>query len=213
MKNKPAVIDINLVPKDPFYATTLGRILKWALSAGRYIVIFTELVVIMSFATRFTLDRQLTDLNSEILIKQSVVESYGDLEKDFRTAQAKIQEYSKLTEQEPLLENFVYMSEVTPEGVQLTQMAINNSGITATGTTNSQPSFNLFVNNLQLSPHFVNVSLDSVESTQDGEAGLAFKLRAITREVKKVPTPAQNTDPTSEQPGTPAGMPGEQNGI
>ena len=79
MKKQPAAITINLVPKDPFFATIPGRVLKWALSAGRYIVIFTELVVIISFATRFTLDRQVTDLNDTITSKEAIINSYGAL--------------------------------------------------------------------------------------------------------------------------------------
>jgi hypothetical protein len=55
-------INVNLLPQDPFFETVFGRFLKWALSIGRYIVIFTELIVILSFASRFTLDRMVTDL-------------------------------------------------------------------------------------------------------------------------------------------------------
>ncbi len=189
MKHKSAAIAINLVPKDPFYETVLGRVLKWALSAGRYIVIFTELVVIASFATRFTLDRQLTDLNSEVLVKQSIAESYGELEASFRSAQQKLLEYQKLTAEEPILDNFTYMSEVTPTGVMLSELVISNSQVLASGTTLSQAAFNIFINNLQLSPHFISVNLNTVESMPDNEPGLAFQLRATTKEVKKVVAP------------------------
>lgn len=203
MKHKPAVIDINLVPKDPFYDTLLGRVLKWALSAGRYIVIFTELVVIASFATRFTLDRQLTDLNSEILVKQSIAESYGDLESNFRAAQSKMQEYQKLNVNEPILDSFTYMTQVTPQGVALEELVIKGDGIIASGTTLSQSAFNLLINNLQLSPYFLNVTIDSVESVEDAP-GIAFSLRAATHEVKKVkPSPkpkGPGTKPVLKQP-------------
>jgi hypothetical protein len=189
MKNKPAEIDINLVPKDPFYDTLVGRVLKWALSAGRYIVIFTELVVIASFATRFTLDRQLTDLNGEILIKQSIAESYGDLEKEFRLAQNKIEEYQKISANQPILENFDYISQVTPSGVVLEELVIDSHGVVAKGTTISQAAFNTLINNLQLSPHFINVTIDKVGSLEEKNIpGIAFSLRATTHEVKKIET-------------------------
>jgi hypothetical protein len=95
MKKKPATININLIPRDPFFDTAMGRTLQWAISIGRYIVIFTQIVVILSFAARFTLDFQLTNINKSITQNYSTIESFGDLEKDFRLAQAQIGEYEK----------------------------------------------------------------------------------------------------------------------
>ncbi len=81
---------VNLLSKDPFSESFVGKILMWALSIGRYIVVFTELVVILSFLSRFTLDRQMTDLNSKINQQLLIVESYGGLEENFRSIQDKL---------------------------------------------------------------------------------------------------------------------------
>ena len=64
---QPHHLSINLLPQDPFYETPIGRVMAWASTVGRYLVIFTEVVVIFSFASRFKLDRDLTDLNATIL--------------------------------------------------------------------------------------------------------------------------------------------------
>lgn len=189
MKNKPpAQIKINLLPKDPFFESIVGRSLQWALSAGRYIVIFTELVVIISFITRFSLDRQLTDINTDIAQKEMVIKSYGDLEANFKIAQSKIAKIKELDQESNIIEVFPYISEITPEGIQMSKLTIRPTGISADGSTLSQTSFNRFVSNLELSPHFLNVSIDRVESNDD-EAGFAFSLRADTKEVKKVEAP------------------------
>lgn len=181
MSKKPATININLVPKDPFFHTTLGRALQWALSAGRYIIIFTELIVIISFAARFTLDRQITDLNSDIVSNQAAISNYGELENDFRLAQSKIENVQQIEQDVNIVDVFQRLSDVTPQDVTLSQLAISPDSISVTGKTLSQTSFNLLVNNIQLSPQFKNVVVSKVESEDDGSPGLLFNIQADTK--------------------------------
>jgi Tfp pilus assembly protein PilN len=181
MSKKPATININLVPKDPFFHTPLGRALQWALSAGRYIIIFTELIVIISFAARFTLDRQITNLNTDIVSRQGTIQNYGELEADFRLAQAKIENVKQIEQDVNIVDVFEKLSEVTPQDVSLTQLIISPSGVSVTGRTLSQTSFNLLINNLQLSPQFRNVSVSKVESEEEGSPGLLFTILADTK--------------------------------
>lgn len=186
MKKKPATIKINLVPKDPFFATIPGRVLKWALSAGRYIVIFTELVVIISFATRFTLDRQVTDLNQAISNKEAIINSYGPLENNFRVAQSKISSYQQINQSGNIVETFADVKEIIPEGIELDDLVINNDTVIASGTTQSQTAFNLLINNLQLSTKFHEVAVDRVESNEDNtQPGFSFSIRAKTKIIEK----------------------------
>ena len=186
MKKKPAAIKINLVPKDPFFGTIPGRVLKWALSAGRYIVIFTELVVIISFATRFTLDRQVTDLNEKIATKESSINSYGPLESNFRIAQDKISNYQQVKQDNNIVSTFADISEITPEGIILDELVINTDTIIASGNALSQSAFNLLINNLQISPNFQNITVDTVESNDDSnQPGFAFNIRANTSVIVK----------------------------
>lgn len=196
MKKQPAQIDINLVPRDPFFSTALGRFLQWALSAGRYIVIFTELVVIISFATRFTIDRQLTDLNSEIFKKKSIIESYGDLEQRFLSVQTRMDSIKQIEQDVILTSVFENLSKVTPRDVTLSQMTISPTTASITGTTLSQDSFNLLVNNLQLSGNFFNISVTKVESGEDKNPGFSFNITANTKEIKK--EEAKKTTPTEK---------------
>lgn len=180
MKNKAVVIDINLVPKDPFFETSLGRILQWALSAGRYIVMFTELVVVLSFATRFYLDRQVTDLNKAISRQEAVVSSYGDFEQDFLAAQEKINQYQQITQRSNLVEIFPVLRQVIPNGVEFQELAIYPDKISITGTVLSQQALNLLINNLQISPNFINVVVNTIESQGTLNAGFSFQLSAQT---------------------------------
>lgn len=175
-----ADVQINLIPEDPFFKTVLGRTLRWALSVGRYIVIFTELLVILSFVARFTLDRQLTDLNEAIYEKKTVIESYGDLESNVRLTQAKIKQYEQLEQQANLSEVFPALSQIIPSGVILAELVINPERVILNGRTSSQNSLNTLINNLQLSPDFFQISVDKIEAGGRNTPGFEFSMRART---------------------------------
>ncbi len=186
-------ITINLLPKDPFYTSMVGRILTWAMSAGRYLVIFTELIVIISFATRFKLDRDVTDLNTSLHQKKIIIESYGPLEQNVRQTQAKLEEYQKQEQSSNIIDVFAYLTEVTPNDVILDKLIVNPTSVVVSGKTLSQVAFNTLINNLQLSPHFRNVTISKVEASQEN-SGLEFQLQANTKD--SVSTQKQPSSPT-----------------
>ena len=190
-------IEINLLPKDPFLASPMGKILQWALSVGRYIVIFTELIVIISFITRFSLDRQLTDLNEKIFQKKTVIQSYGDLEAKVRLAQQKTQQYSQLADQPNLSEVFPQLTAIIPQGVSLNELTVKPGLISFTGTALSENSFNLLVNNLQVSQDFSEIVVTSITTSKDQERdpGFEFNINSKTSQ----PTPAPVVAPAEVQ--------------
>lgn len=193
MKKKVISFDINLIPKDPFFATPAGQVLKWALTVGRYIVIFTEMVVIMSFVTRFSLDRQVTDLNEAIAQKRTIIQSYGDLEDSVRQVQSTLEEYALLKGQVNITEIFPELTRIFPRDTELTELIIRPDQISFSGKTLTQSSLNNLINNVQLSTRFSNVVVDKIESntTEEG-GGFDFVIRANTRvaEIRTVSTPA-----------------------
>jgi Tfp pilus assembly protein PilN len=185
MSKKPAAISINLIPKDPFFDSTVGRILQWALSAGRYIVIFTELVVIVSFAARFTLDREITDLNSDIHSYAQIIEQDEVFEQEFVSIQDRLTDLKSIDTESDIIGIFQDLTRVTPQDIDIQQLAISPTKVTITGRTLSQTSFNLLVNNLQLSGDFFNINITRVESGDTNEPGFGFNINADTKVVTK----------------------------
>jgi hypothetical protein len=171
-------IAINLAPQDPFFETPLGRFLKWALSVGRYIVIFTELIVIVSFASRFTLDRMVTDLNGAIVQKERAISSYGDLEKNFRFVQQQIEDYKQLKQDANIAEIFPILNANIPNNVVFETLLVRQDSVNFTGSALSQEALNVLVNNLQLSSQFTEVSINKIESMAEKTAGVNFDVRA-----------------------------------
>ncbi len=171
-------IDVNLVPKDPFFNTYLGKLLRWALSVGRYIVIFTELIVILSFVTRFSIDRQITDLNDSIFQKQTVIESFGDLETQIRTTQKKIEHFLQIEQQTNIVDIFPALSEITPRSISMDQVIIRPTNISLSGKAVSQQGLNTLISNIQLSPTFTNVNVGKIATDQESGQGFEFTISA-----------------------------------
>lgn len=183
-EDKTATIDINLVPKDPFFETMLGRGLKWALSVGRYIVMFTELIVVLSFVTRFYLDRQITDLNRDLFQKEAVIKSYGDFENTVRAIQERLAQYDQIEQEENIVDTFPALAEVVPSGIKLDELVIYPDRVALKGTVLSQKALNILINNLQISSDFHNVVVSTIESEGDRSSGFLFQLTAQTKEVQ-----------------------------
>ncbi|MFA6814338.1 MAG: PilN domain-containing protein [Candidatus Pacebacteria bacterium] len=177
-KQAPIVLDVNLMPKDPFFETALGRSLKWTVSVGRYIVIFTQLVVIFSFLTRFILDRQVTDLNVIINQQKTAIEAYSDLEKNFLFVQAQIDDVEQLQQESNLIEIFPLLNETIPSNIILDELTIKQNEVIFSGIALSQTALNILVNNVKLSAYFNDVSMEKIESRGENLPGLSFDMRA-----------------------------------
>lgn len=186
---KPAAIKVNLLPKDPFLISPVGKLLQWALSVGRYLVVFTELVVIISFASRFTIDRQITDLNLALLQKETVVDSYGDLEQNVRDLQTKVENYRQVSQQDNVTDVFPVLTAVTPPDIVLSDLQMRPGRVTLSGTTLSNVSLGILINNLQVSGRFTDISVERIGTAKDTNSGLGFKIEA---NVKKVVTTNAN---------------------
>ena len=170
--------NINLLPKDPFFETSAGRVLNWSLNAGRYIVIFTEIIVILSFASRFVLDRRVTDLNESIYQKQLIIQSQEQFEHEFRLAQAKIQNYQQISQQDNLIEVFPVFQSIVPSDLRLEKLSVRQDNITGEALALSNNSLNTFISNLQLSPHFQNISVSRIEARDEKRTGFIVQFSA-----------------------------------
>lgn len=171
--------EIELIPKEEWEKKPLGRFLKWALTVGRYIVIITELIVILAFLSRFKLDRDLTDLYEEIKQKQAIVESASDLESDVRFLQKRLATIQILEKKQlgtaRVLEE---LTRLTPLDVSFTNLSSTSQEINFSATALSEAGMATFLKNLEASTRFENLDLSQVSSGATGEIGIQFNLSA-----------------------------------
>lgn len=167
---------INLLPEDPFYDTLVGKVLRWAVSVGRYIIMLTELIVIGSFLTRFTLDRQLNDLNALILQKQAIVESYGDLEQRVRAIQKQAKDIAGFRQQQGNADILQMLMRLTPTGVSYEQVSFLDGRVNLKGVSLSSQSLANLLAGLQAERSVTEMTISEIQSGDRKDPGVNFSL-------------------------------------
>jgi Tfp pilus assembly protein PilN len=175
---KPKEIRINLLPQKEFEASILGRILKWALSTLRIIVIVTEMLVMSAFLLRFWLDAKNSDLNEAISQKIAVISAYQDVENEFRLAQKKINIFAKLTQEPIKSEKIKVISQSLPPEISLTSVSLDKDSFQIKGVSGNEQSISQFIVNLESAEEFSQVELVQLDSDKENPFLIIFILKA-----------------------------------
>jgi hypothetical protein len=173
-------IVINLLGDSDAEHTPMGRIVSWAVTYGRYIMIGTEIVVLLAFISRFSLDRKLTDLKEEVSQKQNIIEANLPFEKDVRTLQDKLLKIKTLIDQ-PInpLDTLLLFQTILPQGVFLHSFDLSKDKLTIQATAISTPAFSQFMANLQSSKYLSNIDIGDIK--RDPTLGIQFSFTALMK--------------------------------
>jgi len=156
---------INLLPVTGLNASNLGKIIIWFVNIGRFIVIGTELVVILAFITRFKFDTDLVNLNEEIVQKQTKLDTFGSLENKVRFLQGKINLIKKLEASAPATDKILNLiSGLVPADVYLDTLSFSKDQFNAKAISLSPTGVALFMQNLQKSDQFTQINLTSLKT-------------------------------------------------
>lgn len=176
---------INLLPQEEFAASTLGRILTWALSSFRIIVIITEMVVIIAFLSRFWLDARASDLNDSIKQKSAIISSMAETEKKFRDAQKRLRIFSSLTSvDKPFSDILNKIASSIPTDVSISSFTVGNGTVQLRAVSSSEQSIAQFIVNLDASGNFDDVSLVSADTDTENKSLLVFTLKLTSKNLE-----------------------------
>ncbi len=172
----PAKHQINLSPRRAITQTPAGKFLQWALTYGRYIIIGTEIVVLLAFIARFKLDRDRADLREEIAQKEAIVSANHEFEEEIRHIQNRLTQIKALkTDQKKMTTILGRIEQQTPPEVTFSSLTLNDTEIKIAVHTLSTAGLTQFITNLRLSPFFTKVIVDRV---QQQETGIIFSVSA-----------------------------------
>ncbi len=130
---------VNLLPLDSFEASFMGRGLKWALTAGRVLVVLTEFVVILAFASRFWFDKRLNDLVEVIDQKKQVVESYSEIESEMRDILARQGPIDKaITRKTTPIGVVEKLGQIIPNTTTLSELTVDEAKVSMSGASDSE---------------------------------------------------------------------------
>jgi len=145
--------------------SSYNSFLGWALGIGKFIVIITEVIALAAFIYRFSLDKQITDLHSEITSLELVTQSYGDSEKKFRNLQSRLSFASTYLKNENSTAKIIFDVEALfPSNVSLNTISFTPTSVKVEALAPSTDSLKSLTTAFQASPDFSSVSLDQLEN-------------------------------------------------
>jgi Tfp pilus assembly protein PilN len=169
---------INLLPQDEFETSTLGRVLRWALSTFRIMVIVTELFVMSAFLSRFWLDARNSDLNDEISLNSSKVNAFKNIEAEFRSLQQKTGIVKTIYAEPKNSDVITNILKYIPEGVVFNSVSKTEDQVTIRANSFSESSISQFLVNLSSGNDFKEVELAEVSSNFENSSATAFTISA-----------------------------------
>lgn len=162
---KPAPTSINLLRSSQTHYT--DKILKWALTTFRFLIILTETIALAAFVYRFSLDRQIVDLGDEIQKKADIVSLYTE-EPRFRNIQERLNFSSNLmTESVDTVRILQQFTSIAQGKVVYTSLSVSPSTVVFTFTTPSTTSLSNFLQELKNIPAIRSVSVNRVDSSAE----------------------------------------------
>jgi hypothetical protein len=168
---------INLLPQSEFEQSFWGRFLKWAVTTGRYIIIITELAVILAFLSRFKLDEDLRNLNEQINTQVGFLDSQAANENQFLSLQKKLNLVDlMLTERQPAGEAMDYVITNLPADVVLSNLAIKRNETLVTASTLNEDAMGKMLSVFSKDPNWKSVDLTEIEGDQT--YGIRFTVSA-----------------------------------
>lgn len=179
-------LDINLVKKNLSFT---DKFLGWALSAGRAIIILTEIIALSAFAYRFILDRQIIDLHAKIKQQQAIIAFSKANEDKYRNLQERLtiaDRFSKLGQQEVTILKDVL--DIIPTTGFLNNIIASDSNIKISAGFSQISELGSFVDSLKKYPSISSVNIDKIENISSSS------IISVTLTASLKPNPNSNID-------------------
>ncbi|MBI5449230.1 PilN domain-containing protein [Candidatus Gottesmanbacteria bacterium] len=170
-------VHIDLLDKNDISRSPYGRLAAWAITYGRYIMIGTEIIVLLAFISRFTLDRKLTDLKDEIAQKQAILTANASFENEVRTLQNQLAKIKTLlSDQTKPIDLLTGLTTMLPSGVSFASYEYGDNKLTIAASAQSTQALSQFLSNIQANKSLASVEIGDV--SKDALRGIQFKFTA-----------------------------------
>lgn len=159
-ENSPS---INLIKNKPI--PLFDKFMNWALTVGRLIVILTEIVAVLAFVYRFSLDAKLEDLHDAIEQKQTLISVLKQDENKYRNLQDRIALASTTSEKVTKTHQTVLdIIGFVPLGIKINDLTLNKDRINMSMNTTSISSLKDFISPLKDYPDIKSINIDNIEN-------------------------------------------------
>jgi len=166
---------VNLVPKTEFETSFAGKFLHWSVFYGRYVIILTEIVVILAFFLRFKVDSDISNTNDAIAGKKNIIGANLKFESVYRGVQNRLNQAGKIIVEPPYWQIMDQITAQIPEGIKITSLTISDHEFNLSGA-GDQPGFNSFIDRILTQKNFKNVFLSDI--SYNTVSAVKFSLKA-----------------------------------
>lgn len=165
---------------------TVGKVVYgWTIDAGRAIIVGIELIALAALGYRFVIDRQIVDLHDQIKTQEVYIAAQAADEKVYRSIQDRLKNIKNTTD--ATSEKIQIMNEiikaVTSGTFFSTNISINENSLFIEGSTFSVVTLTDFLNNLKNFPSVAGISIDELNTANDG---IRFKTRIDIKNLAQV---------------------------
>ncbi|OGH30899.1 MAG: hypothetical protein A3J69_00725 [Candidatus Levybacteria bacterium RIFCSPHIGHO2_02_FULL_42_12] len=175
MSSKPALINLVKGKHKSFF----DRFLAWALSAGRVIIIVTEIIALSAFLYRFSLDREIIDLRDNTKQEQKILELFKEQEKTFRNLQERLSFASELASSSKRnVGLFFEITDLIPQDITTTSLALTTKSMSIKANTRSGESLKTLIQSIKKLPDVQTTILDKIDN-RISTSTIAFSLNIV----------------------------------
>ncbi|MFZ5845066.1 MAG: PilN domain-containing protein [Patescibacteria group bacterium] len=177
-------ISINLLGQQDLSHSPWGRLITWSITYGRYIMIGTEIVVLLAFVSRFSLDRKLTDLKEEIAQKQLIIETNLQFEQEIRNLQDRLIKIKTIIkDQDKPVGLLTLFQSLLPPDVYLESFEFSQNKLKVGAVAGTTGGFAQFLSSLTASTEIGQIEIGEIKKSTTG--GIEFQFTAQTGATKK----------------------------
>ena len=183
--------ELSLLPDSENPNSFSARALMWLTTVGRWVIVVTELIVIIAFVSRFWLDRKNSDLSEVIRQRQAILASTHGFEEEFNSFQKRLVYVRNFYENQPEYNEKVdILVKSTPNDLTYKNISIKqdekNSDVTidASLIAFNEKSIVDFIKNLKLNPKIDSASINKIEKKAN-ENNYSISVSVVFKNIKK----------------------------
>lgn len=169
---------INLVKNKQ--VSFFDKFLNWALTVGRLIVIVTELIAVIVFIYRFSLDDKLVNLRSAVKQKQSMVSVLKNDENNYRNLQDRIAIAETFSAKAiKSSQTITDIAGLIPNQVRINDLILNKDRVNLDVDVISVSSLANFIDSLKGYSEIKSINIDNIENKPS--SGLSVNITAVLK--------------------------------
>ncbi len=162
--------EMSFLPDEENANSFSARVVKWATTAGRFVIVFTELIVVSAFLSRFWLDRTNSDLSESVRQQKAILESTQEFEVDYLNLQRRLKLVRTLYDNQPNYpDRLMSLASSVPPEVIFEQLSLEQNPKDKTVNarvslfTRQESAIVDLITNLLVNPDIATVDIQTIE--------------------------------------------------